>query len=143
MALDVDLTKDLARLIEAETFSMPKLTSFTYDRLFDEKKITALTIRLTIDGFMRERSARGRWHHTAVIQVVVLSPQQIGNEDALTANLDFLDEVLNFIEKAKPNGRIAMAMEPLHEGRYDFDKFQNDGQFRSGVVVKYNLTSGK
>lgn len=140
MALDVDMAKELVQLIDAETFSLPKVTVFTFDRLHENTTVSELTVRITIETIIRERGSRGQpWKHTPILQVVVLAPQRISDEASLIAKLDFLDEVLDFVELAKPLGKIAAAFDPLQDERFDFDKFQNDGQFRSGVLVQYSL----
>lgn len=143
MPLDVDLAKNLASMIDAETFILSKKTIFTFDRLGDDERVSELTVRLSIDSLERDRTDRGRWQHKAIIQLVILAPQQIRDEAKLINHLDFLDGVLGFVEQAAPDGRIAMGFESLQDERFDFDKYQNDGQFRSGVLVQYNLISGK
>lgn len=143
MALDVDLGEALHSLIAAAATGFatpPTTTAFAYDDYVESERVDNLTIRMNLGGDMRELTARDRWHRSADIQVVVLAP--LGANDpkpSFVALFDFVDELLDFIETAKPSGKRAVGIDPMQEGRYDKEKLHDDRQFRAAFMIRYKL----
>lgn len=142
---DVQIASSLVDLLNTTPFSKEVHSRFTYDRYMESEYVDKPEILVSVESYKRVRLGRNQWQRSTALAVFLLTPQQVNQtavvdaESEISDLLGFWDEVLNFIQDAKPAGREASSIEAFGGRRFDEEALHEDRQFRAGVFVFYNL----